>query len=252
MRKVLAVTGGHSFDREAFGCLLDSLPFDITWVEHPDALEWLDPDRLDGYAASLHYDMPGGRLEPTPVPEVVAEGITGLVGRGHGFVALHHALASWPGWPTWSELLGGQFLYAPGIVRDRSWPDSGYRHDVVQHLTPLQDHPILEGLAGGLDITDETYLCPVFEDDVTPLLRTDAPIVDSVHSSTLHAMLSGDHADTRDLGWSHPEGSTLAAWCREVGRARVVYVQPGDSAATLGSPGYRRLVANALRWAGRQ
>lgn len=251
MRRVLAVTGGHSFDRVAFDEFLGALPFDVVWVEQPDALELLNPQRLDGFAASLHYDMPGGRLEPEPVPKRVADGIAGLVQRGHGFVVLHHALASWPGWPGWSDLVGGQYLYAPGRIRGRVWPDSGFRHDVAQHLTPVAFHPVLEGLDAGLDLVDETYVCAVFEDDVVPLLRTDASISDAVHHSTLSAMRRGTADGPRDPDWHHPPGSTLAAWCREVEAARVVYIQPGDTAQTLAAAGYRRLVANALAWAGR-
>jgi type 1 glutamine amidotransferase len=250
--RVLAITGGHSFDRVAFGALLDSLPFDVTWVEHPEARSWLDPDRLSDFAAVLHYDMPGGRLEPEPVPAEVTDGIAGLVEAGHGFVVLHHALASWPGWPGWADLVGGQFRYAPGMLRGRAWPDSGFRHAVAQHLTPMGDHPVLAGLEEGLDLVDETYLCPVFEDEVVPLLRTDAPITDALHTSTLAAMRSGNEHEPVDPTWHHPPGSDLAAWCREHGRSRWVYIQPGDTAATLADPGYRRLVANALTWAQRR
>ena len=251
MPRVLAITGGHSFDRAAFDDFLGALPFDVVWVEQPEALEFLNPERLADFAASLHYDMPGGRLEPEPVPTQGADGVAGLIARGHGFVVLHHALASWPGWPRWSELVGGQYLYAPGTIRGQAWPDSGYRHDVPQHLSPVGSHPILDGLQEGIDVVDETYLCAVFEDDVVPLLRTDAPIVDTVHHSTLAAMRHGRAGAPGDPSWRHPPGSTLAAWCREVEAARVVYIQPGDTAGTLAAPGYRLLVANALSWAAR-
>ncbi len=242
--KVLAVTGGHSFDRDAFDDFLGALPFDVVWVEQPEALDWLNPARLADIAASLHYDMPGVRPTASPAPRHVVDGIAALASAGHGFVVLHHALSSWPAWPGWSDMVGGQYLYRPGVVRGAEWPDSGYREDVAQHLTPVDpSHPVLEGLAEGLDVVDETYLCPVFEDDVVPLLRTDAEIAHTVHHSTVAATVPGWTGD-----WTHPTGSSLAAWARMVDKSRLVYIQPGDTAATLTQDGYRRLVTNALHW----
>ncbi len=37
-------------------------------------------------------------------------------------------------------------------------------------------------------------------------------------------------------------------WATAIERSPVVYIQPGDSAATFGNEQYRRLVANALTW----
>ena len=67
--RVLAVTGGHSFDREAFGLFLDSLTCDrVHWVEQPEALDLLAGPEADEFDVSLHYDMPGARPEPVPPP----------------------------------------------------------------------------------------------------------------------------------------------------------------------------------------
>lgn len=244
--KVLALTGGHSFDRPAFGRFLDALPCEVVWVEQPDAIKFVAENAEDDYDVFLHYDMPGVR-PPTLPPDGFADSIRRRLATGRGFVVLHHAIASWPRWPEWAELVGGQYLYAPGDVRGAPWPDSGYRLDVAEHLSCADpDHPVLAGLADGLDLVDETYLCPVFEDDVTPLLRTDAQIDDSVHFSTVEGAAGRMFSRA---GWQHPPGSSLAAWTRTVGRSRVVYIQPGDAARTLDDPAYRLLVGNALHWA---
>lgn len=244
--KALAVTGGHSYDRDAFSLFLDSLPCDVRWIEHPEALELMASAQLEEFDITLHYDMPGVRPRPSPPPAGLAARLRARTEDGRGFVVLHHSLAAWPAWPEWAELVGGQYLYRPGVVRKQQWPDSGFRHEVPQHLTPVDPgHPVLEGLEAGLDIVDETYLCPVFDAEVTPLLHTDAVIDDRVHTSTVSAT-DGDDPDRPS--WQHPVGSSLAAWARTVGRSRVVYIQPGDTARTLGDARYRRLVGNALRW----
>lgn len=242
--KVLALTGGHSFDRDAFGLFLDSLPCEVRWIEHPDALDLMTGPEADEFDVTLHYDMPGARPVPVAPPAGFAEAVRARTQAGRGFVVLHHAIASWPAWPGWADLVGGRYLYRPGTLRGQAWPDSGFRHDVAQHLSPADaGHPVLDGLEDGLDVVDETYLCPVFEDEVSPLLRTDARMEKDVHTSTLTATEGRDPA-----AWTHPAGSSVAAWTRTVGNSRLVYIQPGDTGATLGDPCYRRLVANAVRW----
>jgi len=95
---------------------------------------------------------------------------------------------------------------------------------------------------------DETYLCPIFEEDVIPLLRTDAPMVDEVHTSALATLQARNGGRVIDTNWHHPPGSSLAAWCREVGTSRWVYIQPGDTPETLRNEGYQTLVEHALAW----
>jgi hypothetical protein len=46
----------------------------------------------------------------------------------------------------------------------------------------------------------------------------------------------------------HPPASNLIAWATVAERSPVVYVQPGDSAATFGLAAYQLLLANALSW----
>lgn len=248
--KVLAITGGHSYDAVAFEAFLDSLTCDVERIAHPDVIEFVMDGGLDRYDVTLHYDMPGVRPEPTLPPTGFVERLLARTRTGHGFVVLHHALASWPRWPMWAELVGGAYLYRPGSLRGQPWPDSGYRLDVRERLTSVTPtHPVLKDIPEHFVLEDETYLCPIFDDEVVPLLRTDAPITDDMHFSSTEA-LAGRRASRR--GWSHPQGSDLVAWARQSGASRVVYLQPGDDAKTLGNPVYRRLVRNAVDWVGRR
>jgi hypothetical protein len=198
------------------------------------------------------YDMPGVQfrpgeapLHPPPPPSLVA-GLTGLLAEGQPFVFLHHAIASWPAWPDYAEIVGGRYHYAPAVLRGQEWPDSGYRFDVHQTFTVVApEHPVCAGLPHTFELTDETYLCPVFDDDVIPLLVTDAPRTDHDHWSTTLA-LSGRRGE-RD-GWHHPPGSALAAWVKTSGRSPVAYVQPGDGPSAFENEHYRTLLANAIQW----
>ena len=74
-------------------------------------------------------------------------------------------------------------------------------------------------------------------------------MTDAVHWSTSLAMAG--RRDDRE-GWRHREGSSLVGWTKTNGRSRLVYLQPGDKAPTLGDANYRALVSGALEWVGRR
>ncbi|MFD2137582.1 hypothetical protein ACFSLT_24675 [Novosphingobium resinovorum] len=94
-------------------------------------------------------------------------------------------------------------------------------------------------------MTDETYLAEIFAEDVTPLLRADIPFTREQFFSAELAV-RGRMYDRED--WDHPPGSDLIGWTREVGRSRLVYLQPGDGPSAYDDVNYRRLVENAIRW----
>jgi type 1 glutamine amidotransferase len=247
--QALVVTKGHKYDRSAFGGMLDSLPgIECTQVEQPAAQLHFTAAVASRWDAFLMYDMPGyvfkadhthpDLLDP---PEQYRQDFTDLVATGHGFVFVHHALASWPTWKEYGDIMGGRFHF----VRDAEHPDSGYRHAVEQRITPTVDHPVLAGLEAGFTITDELYLNEIHDDAITPLLVTDADLTDHTLWSTWNAVLG--RRDTND-GWEHPTGSGVVAWIRKHPRSRIVYLQIGDSAAAFGNPAYRRLLTNALTW----
>jgi len=249
----LVLTGGHPFDRPTFHELLDALP-DVTWehVEQPAALDRLAPGEV-GADVILSYDMPGIRFragdlpEITPPPPDVVDGYTALLDEGQPFVFLHHAICSWPAWPEFAEIVGGRYHYVPAELRGEPWPDSGYRHDVDQTLTVVEpDHPVCAGLPERFELNDETYVCPIFADDITPLIVTDAPLTEDDHWSTLLAITG--RRDDRE-GWHHPPGIPYAAWVKTARQSPVAYLQPGDGPSAFGNPHYRRLVANAVHWA---
>jgi hypothetical protein len=96
------------------------------------------------------------------------------------------------------------------------------------------------------ELTDELYLCPIFDDRVVPLLRADADFDGRRFVSTYEHVLYGEDAAPECAG--HPPGSNLVGWATAAEQSPVVYLQPGDSGETFGLPPYRRLVGNALAW----
>jgi type 1 glutamine amidotransferase len=241
----LVVTGGHPFQPDPFFAVFDALP-GISWsgVTTPET----------GHDVVVFYDMPGLHftradpplelVEPTPAQRDV---IDDLCRDGTGLVFLHHAIAGWPTWAGYADIIGGRFHYAAAVLHGIDYPDSGYRFDVrhtVEVVAP--DHPVCAGLGQSFTLTDELYCYPVFEDDVTPLLRTTFDTTDTSQFYSADLAIRGQR-NCND-GWSHPPGSRLVGWAKAAGRSRVVYLQFGDGPETYADPSFRRVLANAISW----
>ena len=191
--RVLLITRGHPFQREAFFSMFDSLselapsvavagvkaePIEWFHVEQPAARALFEPDYAKDFDVFVFYDMPGIRFGAGgPAFEQpsarLQDNLRSLTRSGKGLVFLHHAIAGWPAWPEYAELIGGRFLYLPGDLRGTLRQDSGYRHSVTHSVVKLVEHPVTAGVPDSFSITDELYLYEVFDDSITPLLASD-------------------------------------------------------------------------------
>lgn len=249
----LVAVRGHPFDRTAFDALFQSMEgISATMVDQPAAAQLMNPEGMRAFDVLVLYDMPGldftvaegapTYLEPGAA---VKDGLRALLEQGKGVVALHHALAGWPTWDEYGDWLGGRFLYRSGLVRGAQRLDSGYAHGVDYGAQVVADHPVTAGVPACFPITDEPYLCEIFDKDVTPLLRSNGDYTrDSFYSADL--AVQGRMYDR--AGWDHPPGSNLIGWAKQAINSRLVYLQPGDGASAYDNPHYRRLVENAIRW----
>jgi hypothetical protein len=251
-RRLLTIARGHPYERDAFAGLFETLAdFDVCHVEQPLAQRLLGPGAADEFDAIVCYDMPGVDFTAADAPRLVEPGagfkedFLAMLDAGIGLVFMHHAIASWPAWPKFAEIIGARFHYRPGTLRGEHWPDSGYRHEVRHQLRKAGEHPVTAGLPEEFEMVDELYLCPVFEEDVIPLLRSDFDFRDDNFYSAARAV-AGDMY-SRD-GWSHPPGSDFVAWATRRGNSPIVYLQGGDDSAAMGDTHFRRLVENAVRW----
>ena len=251
-RRLLLTARGHPYEAQALAELCAGLDeFDVCLAQQPAAQQCMD-EAAKRYDALLCYDMPGvdfsrgdGIAHPVePEPGFKAAFLQQL-DEGLGMVFLHHAIAAWPAWPEYAEVVGGRFHYRPASLRGSDWPDSGYRHGVCHRLSPACQHPVTRGLPAQWEMEDELYLCPVFEADVTPLLYSDSAFRSDNFYSAAHAVAG--RMFSRD-GWQHPDGSHLVAWAKRAGNSPVVYIQGGDDAAAMANQHYRTLVHNAVRW----
>ncbi len=253
---VLVVAKGHPVSRatRSWRCSITLPGIACSLVEQPAARKAHDARRHDRTTTPWCCTTCQGWtsrssgeawLHPPP-SEVFRAGFLAMLDAGKGIVALHHALAGWPAWPEYADLLGGRFLYRPGELRGSHRPDSGYRHD-VEHTVTIADpgHPVAEGVPAGFTLTDELYLCEVFEADVQPLLRSDASFTRDRFYSAKQAVNGRMFSNE---GWAHDDGSNLVGWTKRARNSPLVYLQPGDGPSTYADPTYRRLIENAIRW----
>lgn len=197
-------------------------------------------------AASHDGGDPGGQP-----PAAFAAAIEAHLERGTGMLLLNHATVSWPHWPRWRALSASPFMLAAGELGGEPLPGSGYRgaHGPLPNATvpvhPASDHPVLAGLPGSFEITDELYLKTAgFESQVVPLLRADYTFTDE-HFSPPPLASAEEQAS-----WTHPPGSNLLAWANALGASPIVVSELGDGPAAYGNAAFATFVGNALRWLG--
>jgi uncharacterized protein len=258
--QVLLVTKGHGYDRAPFFAMFDALGETITWthVEHPAAQVFWDPRLAEPYDVFVYYDMAGraqrlpnqgpyvnyqggtpgeNPVDIIPSPQVQAA-FASLLRQGKGMVFFHHSLASWVHtWPEYVEVMGGACDWGRTInIRGMEHPRSGYHQDTEQTITVVaRDHPITRGLGESFQLTDESYSCPMFEDSVTPLLRTSwRPPDQEFH--------------TRHLNPNYTF-SNLFAWAKSAENSPIVYIQGGHDRQAWENENFRQLMRNAIEWA---
>ncbi len=254
-KEILLMTKGHPFQRDAFFKVFDALS-GVRWthVEQPAAQVFFEPELAKAYDAFVLYDMPGiafrGSARPdfASPPTTLTRNMEKLLEDGFGMVFLHHAVAGWPAWEEYAEIIGGRFQYVPGDLRGKRRMDSGYRHAVSHHIDVVADHPVTQGLPPQFEITDELYLFEVFEDSVVPLLRSTHEFTAKNFYSAAKVVLEGKMFD--NTGWDHDRGSNLIGWAKHYRNSPIVYLQCGDDSLAYDNPHYRTLLANAIAWVG--
>jgi hypothetical protein len=256
---VLIVSKGHDFAHDSFLAMFAAMEgVTTTLVQQPAAQVVLAPAHVGAYDAVLFYDMSGipgigllhdGANDTGVPPAAYRASIEALLERGTGIVMLNHATVSWPEWPLWRRIHGSSFMLRQGTLDGAVVPGSGYRggHGPLPsakiRLAPQRKHPVLEGLEGGFEISDELYLKTAgFESRVVPLLRGE---YDFVAANFTPPPLA---PPAERESWSHPPGSDLIVWANAAGASPVVVSDVGDAPPAFENPAYRRLLQNALRW----
>jgi type 1 glutamine amidotransferase len=212
--RLLVVTGGHSYPTE-FYAMLDSLP-GVRWTHATSPAEAFARPLEERYDAILLHDMGESAAEQTRAR------LKAFVEAGKGIVSMHHSIVDYTDWPWWyQEVTGGKYF----VNAVEGHAASRYREGaefLVEPSKGKEKHPVLAGV-GPLWVHDELYQGMWISPKVEVLMET-----------------------------GHPENDRPVVYAGPHPKARVVYIQLGHSAHTMGNPGFRRLVSNAVAWAGRR
>lgn len=213
--RVLVVTGGHAFEKEPFFQVFkDNTEITFQAAEHPKAQALLKPAAAKDYDVLVLYDM------YQPITAEVQADFVARLKEGKGLVVLHHAIASYQGWPEYAKMIGAKYYLEPTVVGGVEKKRSGYKHDMkfTLHVADT-NHPITRGLKD-FEIHDETYKWFDVAADCHPLLTT-----------------------------TEPESNPVVAWSKTYEAARVVYLQSGHDHFAFENPNFRKLLQQAIRWA---
>jgi hypothetical protein len=212
--KVLVVTGGHGFEREAFFKLFEG-HHDIVYEEavQPKANEMIESGEAANYDVLVLYDM------WQPITEAQKKAFVSMLEKGKGLVALHHCLASYQDWPEFCNIIGGKFYLKERTEDGVKYPQSQAAHGQEMKIKVNKDHPLTYGMDDFV-ILDETYNRFRVAPEANVFLTTD-----------------------------NPANGPKVAWTRTYGNSRVAYIQLGHDNQAYSNPNYRRIVAWAIRWA---
>lgn len=213
--RVLLVTGGHAFEKEPFFKLFKDNP-DITYqaVEHPNAFPMFKAEAARQYDVMVTYDF-GQQITEEAKADFVAR-----LKDGKGLVVLHHAIATYPAWPEYWNIIGAHYYLAAtninGVAKARSAWKEGMRFRIQ---VPDSKHPVTRGMQD-FDTHDETYKLFDVSAECHPLLTTDEPL-----------------------------SNKIIAWAKTYKGARVVYIQSGHDHFAYENPNYQQIVRQAIQWA---
>jgi hypothetical protein len=218
-KKVALVTGGHKFEREPFFFMFDSFKdIDYTEIVHEKDKLTFTREKMGDFDVMVLYDMhTPKKYDSLTVAEKTF--IKNFLESGRGLVVLHHAMASYPDWDEYEQIIGGRYHLESYKRNGKEFPGSTYKHD-LKLVVEIMDskHPVTKGM-GDFVIHDEAYGQFSVGPDVHPLLATD-----------------------------HPESGKIIAWTTTYANGRVAVIQLGHDHYAYENPSYRQLVQQAIRW----
>lgn len=149
-----------------------------------------------------------------------------FVERGGGVVALHAAGDGSHSWPWYrATIIGADYAGHPGAEDQFQW---------ARVTVEAPQHPVLRGVAPGWAPVDEWY-----------------SYKSSPRDGGMTILAGIDEASYRPgagrvMGRDHP-----VLWVNTRAGGRIVYSSIGHTAEAYDDPRYRRILANAIRWAAR-
>ena len=146
-----------------------------------------------------------------PLPD--RDGFINWIGEGHAFVGIHAATDTFPGFPGYLDMIGGQFKH--------HGPQT-----TVEAFVRDADSPATRDLPKSFSVFDEIYQFQRYD------------------PARVHVLLAmTKHPETRE------DGEFPLAWTREQGKGRVFYTALGHRDDVLQAGWYKWHLMGGIRWA---
>lgn len=216
--RVLVITGGHDFEKDAFFKVFTENP-EITFkaVEHPDVYGAFKPAAAAAYDVVVMYDF------NQKIPDAAKADFVGLLKEGKGLVVLHHAIATYPDWPEYWKIIGARYYLEKTNVDGVEKARSAYKHGMHFKIHVADpEHPVTRGVKD-YEIHDETYKWFDVAGECHPLLTTE-----------------------------EPESNPVIAWAKTYDKARVVYMQSGHDHFAYENRAFQQVLRQAIQWTARK
>ncbi len=211
--KVLIITGGHGFERQAFYDVFNKIPF-ITFdtLVQPKANAFIASPEVNQYDVLVFYDLVDSLLPSQQ------QAYINLLKKGKSMIFLHHSLVSYQYWPEFIKIVGGQYHTHPVVVNGDTL-SANYEHDLSMSIkVEDKQHPITQGIHD-FEIIDEAYGDVEILPGVKPLLST-----------------------------THPKSMRYVAWTNHYGNSDVVCIQLGHGPSGYSNPNFQKLIQQAIEW----
>jgi uncharacterized protein len=213
--RLMVVTGNHSYNKETFNEMFNSLGSNMTFqvVEFPAAFDMFLPENRNKYDVLVFYHMWQKITEDQKT--VFAD----CIREGKPLVALHHSICAFDDWPEYWNIIGGKYFHKPTVLNGKEYAPCSYIHDI--HFTANiadRKHPVTKGVID-FELFDETYKGYYVEEGVHTLITT---------TETSSAQVIG--------------------WTKIYGKSRIVTLQSGHDSPTFQNPAFRQLLKQSIEW----
>jgi len=214
--KILVITGGHSYNKETFNEMLNSLGPEITWqvAELPAAYDMFKPENRSKYDVLVFYHM-WQKITPEE-QKTFAECIKG----GKPVVALHHSICAYDDWEEYWRIIGGKYFHKTTVFDGKEYQPCSYIHD-LHFVANIADkkHPVTKGVKD-FELFDETYKGYWVDPSAKTLITT-----------------------------TEPSSTPVIGWTKKYGKAKIVVLQSGHDSPTFQDSNFRQLLKQSVEWA---
>jgi type 1 glutamine amidotransferase len=214
--RLLVVTGNHSYNKETFNAMFESLGSSITYkvVEFPAAYDMFLPENRDKYDVLVFYHM------WQKISDEQKKNFIDCIREGKPVVALHHSICAYDDWEEYWRIVGGKYFHKATVLDGKEYKAGSYIHD--RHFNAEiadKKNPVTKGV-DNFELFDETYKGYWVDPSVHKLIIT------------------SDTTSTPVIGWT-----------KMYGKARIVTLQSGHDSPTFQNAAFRQLLKNSIEWA---